>query len=202
MGFSRWHYLSKELLDKWQRIRTISSYNILVNDIKDEYPCSDEEVREIADILNGKKYFSHTFNLKIQRKILESDNGFQQLIKLQFEEYDILKDSLFELSELGNISGEKMDKLIFFISQDAKEIKTIIDLLESHIIGILSNNIDAKDKIFNFSQNVGIGVGIKESSDKNIFLNLLKILNCILGNTFFRISIVYENGNPHLSLLL
>ena len=80
-------------------------------------------------------------------------------------------------------------------------MQTLIGLLECHIKGIIAENINIEEEIADFRQSVGIYVGGTSISKENFLPNLRKLLDCILGDSFFRVSIAYIKCKPYLSLI-
>jgi len=44
-------------------LKTVSRFHIVPNDIKDEFPCSENDICDIRDILNGKKNITYTMSI-------------------------------------------------------------------------------------------------------------------------------------------
>ena len=182
-------YIEIDKLQIYHFLRTISTFHQIPNDIADEYPCTEEEVLNMKEILCGKRDINYTFNIKISKNIYQNQN-----YKTRYMSFEKLQKNIEQLS-LDNIPPSIPDEWIEYINEDIKEVQTLIDLLECHIKGIITENIDLR-------QSVGIYVGGANINKQNFIPNLKKLLDCIMGNIFFRVSIVYTKGTPHLSLLL
>lgn len=97
----------------------------------------------------------------------------------------------------------QIDFLIKFGSHKPKEILTLIDLLEENIKDIIIENIDLEEKQLDFIQTVGIYAGGGSKINRQNFLpSLNKLLDCVMGNIIFRVSIIYKKGMPYLSIVL
>ena len=81
-------------------------------------------------------------------------------------------------------------------------IKSLVELFEYHIKGIIAENIDFEEEVLDYRQSVGIYVGGSSINQINFIPNLNKLLECVMGDLFFRVSIVYKRGVPNLSLIL
>lgn len=189
-------YIEIDKLQIYHFLRTISTFHQIPNDIADEYPCTEEEVLNMKEILCGKRDINYTFNIKISKNIYQNQN-----YKTRYMRFEKLQKNIEQLS-LDNIPPSILDEWIEYINEDIKEVQTLIDLLECHIKGIITENIDLEEKIIDFRQSVGIYVGGTNINKQNFIPNLKKILDCIIGNISFRVSIIYTKGTPHLSLLL
>lgn len=166
------------------------------NDIKDEYPCSEKEVLEIRDILCGRKDIQYTFAIKIFKGIYQNE-----VYKWRLEEFRKLRKFIDGIS-LNASSSPAIDTLIEYMNKDINEIQSLIDLFEAHLKSIISENIDFDDKILDFRQSVGIYVGGCNVNEKIFVPNLKKLLECVMGEVYFRISIIYKKGTPCLSIIL
>lgn len=189
-------YIEIDKLQIYHFLRTISTFHQKPNDIADEYPCTKEEVINIKEILCGKKDIYYTFNIKIFKNIYQNEIYRNRWIK-----FEKLKNHIDEIS-LGKITPSIINEWIEYINQNVDEIQTLIDLLECHIKGIICENLDTEEKIIDFRQSVGIYAGGININKENFIPNLKKLLACIMGNTFFRVSVVYKKGIPYLSLIL
>ncbi len=189
-------YIEIDKLQVYHFLRTISTFHQIPNDIADEYPCTEEEVLNIKEILCGKKDINYTFNIKISKNIYQNQN-----YKTRYMRFEKLQKNIEEIS-LDNIPLFIPDEWIEYINENIKEVQTLIDLLECHIKGIITQNIDLEEKIIDFRQSVGIYVEGTNINKQNFIPNLKKLLDCVMGNIFFRVSIVYKKGRPYLSLIL
>lgn len=190
-------YIQLEKLQVYHFLKTISTFHVIPNDITEEYPCTEKEVQEILEILEGKRDIYYTFNIKIYEGLYKKE----QYINSQ-KIYAQLRNTI-EKVDKDNISPEVISELVAYYkkNKNIKDVQTLIGLLECHIKGIIAENINIEEEIADFRQSVGIYVGGTSISKENFLPNLRKLLDCILGDSFFRVSIAYIKGKPHLSLI-
>lgn len=106
------------------------------------------------------------------------------------------------------LNSEKIpsDMLCFFkefVNRDTSEIKNLIDLFEVHIRGILIENIDFDESsIFDYCRSLRIYAEDVTIDRVTFITNLKKLLECILGERGFRISIIYNKGIPNTMLVI
>jgi len=191
-------YIEIEKLQIYHFLRKISTFHIIPNDITGEYPCTEEEVLEIGEILSGRKNISYTFNIKIFRNIYQSE--IYQLKLEKFQELEEVIDSIS--SDSDDIPSSVVDKLIEYVNQEVSEVQSLIDLFEMHMKGIIAENIDFDEEIINYRQSVGIYVGGSNVNKKNFISDLKRLLKCVMGDMYFRISIIYNKGTPRLCFVL
>ena len=181
-------------------LKTVSRFHIVPNDIKDEFPCSENDICDIRDILNGEKNITYTMSIKIPEKIYDifSDNSNLDKTKLKILVY--FRDCISEYLENGELSQDKMRDLIAYSEQKSHNLYTLMDILSSYIVSILSDGIDSEELHIDF-RNKGICVGCREN-ERDIGLDLLQLFDCATGQKSFRICITYNNGKPDISFLL
>lgn len=147
-------------------------------------------------MLCGNKNINYTFRIKIYKNIYSFGRYEAKLSVFQK-----IKSIINEISA-STLPPSAINELIDYSSYTNSNIETLIDLIECNIKGIIAENIDYIEKATDFKQYVGIYVGGRETNRENLFLELNKLLNCAMGNISFRITVIYQNGTPHLSLLL
>jgi len=180
-------------------LRTISTIHIVANDAKDEYPCSEEDVSAIHEILRGSKNAAHTLNIKLPTQIYDMFGDNINLDKSKLNTLIDIRECISEYLENKSISLDKREKLFLFSNQDFGSNRTLLDLLECHIVSILSDCIDYEEETLDFERSIGIFVGRKEINE-NLCLSLLKLLDCAIGNTSFIICITYDKGKSNISI--
>ena len=189
-------YIEIEKLSIYRFLRTISTFHTLPNDMADEYPCSEEEVKEIREILCGKKDICYTFHIRIYENLYQKEP-----YKSRWEVFKQLRNDLEDI-DIEHIPFSLVEELEKYSKQNINEINTLVDLLECHLKGIIADNINFEEEIIDFRQSVGIYVGGTKVNKENFIQNLKKLLECIMGESFFRISIAYKKGIAHLSFIL
>lgn len=189
-------YIEIEKLKIYHFLKIISTFHMPANDIADEYPCSEDAVWDINEVLEGKKDRHYTFNIRIAKSIYQKDQ-----YKCRFEKFLKLKEIL-ECSDIDEISHSAMSVLIDYANKDIKEIDSLIDLLELNVKNAILENFDFEDGKFDFRQSVGIYTGGSETNKNNFLPDLKKLLNCIMGESYFRIVMVYKKGIANVTLVL
>lgn len=189
-------YIEIEKLQIYHFLRKISTFHITPNKLTDEYPCSEEEVLEIKEILCGRKDICFTFNIKISKNIYSGEK-----YKSKLNDFERLKEVINEIS-LNHISQSHVKLLIQFVNRKLDGMQSLVELFEYHIKGIIAENIDFEEEILDYRQYVGIYVGGSNINQINFISDLNKLLECVMGELFFRVSIVYTKGIPNLSLVL
>ena len=178
-------------------IRTLSTIHTTPNNITDDYPCSEDEVKKILGVLNGEKSLSYTFNTMISKQAYES---YDDIYKSKLQLFSKIENYILEYLNNNSLDLSKMRELIAYSRQCTCEINTLTDLLEAHLINILSENIDHEYEEF-FAKTSCIHV--EKEIDKNDFAHsILKLLICIMSDMYFRVCVQYRKGYPIISLIL
>ena len=189
-------YIEIEKLKIYHFLKMISTIHTEADDIADEYPCSEDTVWNIGKILEGKKDKHYTFNIKIAKCIYQKDQ-----YKCKFENFLKLKEIL-ECCDIDKVPLSAMSMLIDYANKDVKEINSLIDLFELNVKNIILENYDIEEEKFDFRQSVGIYVGGSDINKNNFLMNLKKLLNCVMGEFYFRIVMVYKKGIAYITLVL
>lgn len=189
-------YIEIEKLKIYHFLKMISTIHTEADAIADEYPYSEDTVREIGEILEGKKDKHYTFNIRIAKSIYQRDR-----YKCKFKNFLKLKEIL-ECCDIDEIPPSMMSILIDYANKDVKEMDSLIDLFELNIKNIILENFDNEEEKFDFRQSVGIYAGGSDINKNNFLMNLKKLLNCVMGESYFRIVMVYKKGTAYITLVL
>lgn len=189
-------YIELEKLKIYHFLRIISTIHTEANEIADEYPCSEDAVWNIGEILGGKKDKHYTFNIRIAKSIYQKEQ-----YKCKLEKFLKLKEIL-ERCDRDEAPLLAMNMLVDYANSDFKNFDTLIDLLELNIKNIILENFDFEEGKFDFRQSVGIYVGGSDINKNNFLMNLKKLLNCVMGESYFRIVMVYKKGIAYMTLVL
>lgn len=196
----RGNYIVLNKISIYPFIKKISTFHINNNDIKDEFCCLDEEVRDIQKILNGERNDSYIINMRIPLNIyyMFPENKF--LNKEKRAQYVELKNILCKLLGNNNLSKSDINKCIKFSRFEIKNITTIQDLLEFYINSLFKNNI--KIKCDNLKINYKYRLYNKEGNfEKDILEKLIDYINFYIGEKDFSICVSFINGKPQITNL-
>lgn len=195
-------YIIVENLMIYHFIRTLSRCHIIPDNSKEEYPCSEEEIISIYKVLNGDINKRLTFKTKLPMVIFENFCQRYNINKIYISKFYKMKNYIIQCNNGQNLSTEKINEIMSLSINDNSETVTLVDLLEAHLAGILQENINFDDDVFNYEKNVGIYAVRNRNNKTEAISSLLRILNCITGDNEFRISVTYIKGTPNLCLLV
>lgn len=152
---------------------------------------------DIYQIVTGTKNVIYNGNIKLHVNIYKR---FQMNERL--ERYVEIKKIIKEFLIVKKISPENIYILNSSVIYKNQRLETVIDLLEIQAFGLISDLFIDEEEEFLFRKNFKLYVGKKELSQENSCQRLIKILDCLIGDVYFGVNIIFENGCPQVSLIL
>lgn len=164
-------------------LKTISTFHIEENDKLDIFPCSEKKVKEIQDILCGKRDFD--FNVEISIPI-QVYSMFKEQKYFDIKRYNIffnLKNQIeqYDKSQIRNDLNAQIEKVMHLKWQ------------EGTIYGILENRICQYLKML-FGKNKNYKLYVQQSNNNVLFERLVSYIDCYIGNKIFCLFVTFVNG--------
>jgi len=178
-----------EMLAVYKYLKIISSFHLEVNDIKDEYPCSEDNVHDIKEIISGNKSDVLFGDIKIQRVFYKKYSTEDKL-----EGFEKLKDIMLRIRAQKSLNLKEQDHLKKIMEFKTDDVITIIDLIELNIINALKK-LNAKQSNLMFNQDFSLYRGHEVETEKIICDDLIRLLNCALGKSSLKVCISFQFGN-------
>lgn len=191
------NYIVLDKIKIYPFVKKISTFHIENNDIKDEFCCLDEEVRDIQKVLNGEENNSYIINMRIPYSIYRMFPENKFLNEGKRSQYVELKNILYKLLENNNLSKSDINKLIKVSKLQIKKVETIQDLLELYINSFFKNNIEFEGNDLKMYQRYGI-YNKERYSKKDIIQKLIDYINFYIGDKDFSICVSFINGKPQI----
>lgn len=213
--------LSKEALGKWaekqyyeilkgkyvelQRIivypflKTISRIHIAENEMKDEYPCSKEEMAFIHSVLHGKKEFSFHVEISIPIQVYNMYSDLEYYDIKRRDQYLELYKELIEYKKLNVPDVTSLNKSIDSMKLLNDGRKTIQGIIESDIYKIcqiILNNVQPEIEL-----NTEYRLYTNKVRGNELIDKLMDCLKCYLGEKSFHVIVSYDAGSPDILLL-
>lgn len=193
-------YVVTEKIINYYFLRIISTYNLPINDIKDEYPCSQEDIETIRNIVNGKENFVYTINIRFPSQIYKMFTENKYLDEKKLNHYVELRNLINKYITTKYLSSDEIEQCVEYLNIDIRETHTLLNILEVFIQGLLKNNIGYINKNFELCPKMALYT--KQSADNLPIKKLLAYLNCYVGNQDFSICIAFIDGNPQITILI
>lgn len=192
-------YIEKKKIVLYPFLKKISQFHIKVDDVADQYPCVENDINFIKEILQGKKNFVFQVEIAIPEYIYKTC-----LDKKYFDSEK--RELLFEIRHiLNNCVNEKITQQLYdmmaIFSGMPKTNDTIQDMLEEYIVRIFTKLIFDENNS-DFILKTKMRLYTQKSEQEVIYKKLLKYLDYYVGNSNFNIVVSYENGLPDITLLL
>lgn len=193
-------YIEIEKIVIYPFLRILSTFHQKENDKDDVYPCTEENVRTIQDILHGKRDFDFNIEMSIPIQAgtmfkerayfdLERRNEFLKLrnvIASYLEEKGIFNDEIS--AEIGNVLGLEYQSEI------------VLGLLEEPIFKLLRALFKINDVEIGGQKNSKLYA--KKTEQNLIAETLLKYLDCYTGDRNFQLLISFKNGRPGIFVVV
>lgn len=184
-----YHFLSDSFLDiekiyTYPFIRSLSALNTPLDDMADDFPCSDHQLEKNIDIISGKKNYFYSYRLNTPWFHKQMD-----CYRRKYKEYEKIRDDILNLPDSTKEIGLPL--------RDQLNIATVIDLLEFKIMNILCDLSDERNsgkllEMFGNNEN-------KHDPNDQVDM-LVKYIDCFLGKRGIIVDISYYSGKPYLNI--
>lgn len=188
-------YVENEKISVYPFIKTVSTFHIKENDKDDIYPCTEDNVKVIQDILRGKRNFDFAVEISVPIQVYSM---FKGNICFDEEKYAFF----FQLRNLiacyiqDNIISDEISAQIASMMCLKRQNKVILDLLEEYILRFLSILFENNLVELGLQKNLKL---YAQRSEKNIIAKrLIDYLDCYLGNRNFQLLIAYKSGESSI----
>lgn len=180
-------------------VKTLSSFHIKSNDLEDTYPCSEEDVMEMQNILWGEKDFDFQVEMSIPAQVygMYSEKPYfdaEKRTKISELKQDILSYTQHE------IKSSIISEYVHTYPDKCGEKETILELLEEYILRLCRALFDVDSHELNRKAPLKL-YPLKTNSDHTMD-KLINCLDCYVGDKPFSIVVSYRKGMPDMLLLV
>lgn len=190
-------YVESEKIVIYPFLRMISTFHLEENDRDDIYPCSEESVKKIQNILLGKINYNFDIEMSIPIQVYTM---FKERSYFDKER----RDKFFELKNIITSDYKQESKINGDIAKHLESIMclnyakgTIQGLLEEHIFLCLKNLF--KNYLLEEEQN-HFKLYAQKSKQNLIIERLLSYLDSYIGNKNFYIFVTFKEGISNIFL--
>lgn len=183
-------------LEAFKFVKTISNINIEVNDMLDEYPTTEEEFLFINQVLSGEKNINYTGEVRIHKNVYKRFFLEERLVQ-----YTRIKNIIGEYMKNKLISEENKIFLNSIILSTIISNNTLIDILECQTFTLIEKIFFEKEE-FLYRKGFSFYVKRSEYSQDNVCDRIIKLLDCLLGNSIIGINILFEKGESETSIII
>lgn len=194
-------YIEKRKIVIYPFLKVISRIHIEKSEIKDVYPCSEAEIKEIQAVIDGKKDFCFQVEMAVPAKMKKIFLERTQFDKGKTEIFMELHNKISEYLD-NNIqeSGEIERDIMRYLNTNKLELQdTLLGSLEEYIIK-LSRALFGTNMTSINTSNMALYAG---QVKRNLGMHkLLEFIECYIGIKSFNLIVSYKNGLPEILLLV
>lgn len=195
-------YLENSKIILYPFLKKISQIHVPICDIEDRYPCSEEEVKNIRSIINGKGKMAFCLEIGIPIQVY---NIFGDVPALDASKRELLKKIREELCDYFNKIAPLREEMMIDIETflNTKFYRgTIMALLEDTIRTILKAMFIIEPDGNIVSETPKLAIFPLKASQNSIKNKLLEYLDCYIGNRNFYILVSYDDGFGDISVII
>lgn len=185
-------YIEKKKIVIYPFLKVISTFHLKEDDIRDEYPCTEENVKTVQSILHGKIDFDFNIEMSIP---VQTYTMFKKNIYFDEERRDVflkLRGVLAHYFEQGCIFSDEVEMQLKTVMQLKYQKEIILGLFEDYIFKCIRALF--KIDIVEIGTKKNLKLYAKKAESNIIAKSLLNYLDCYIGDRNFQMLISFENG--------
>lgn len=190
-------YVELSKIQLYPFIKKLSTFRIKENDQEDKYPCSEEEVINIWDILMGRENYEFNVEIALPPQIYSmfSQSPYMDLERLKrFSDFKNIVEASLERGTGQDVDFDTLIKIYSLIST-RKQKSTVFDLLEKGI----KNNIEVYlCRMKEMTE--GYQLYTKGISTIELIKRMMRYLECYVGERSFHLFISYNDGKVDIDI--
>lgn len=193
-------YIENKKIVIYPFLKVISTFHLKENDKKDEYPCTEENVKIVQNILHGKIDFDFNIEMSIPIQtytMFKENSFFDEERRDTFLEF---REALVCCFEQGGAFGNEMERHLERVMHLEHQNKTVLGLLEEHIFKCL--RVLFKIDSVEIGGQKNLKLYAKKTETNIIVKSLLDYLDCYVGNKNFQLLISFKNGVPSILVVV
>ena len=183
-------------------LKIISTFHVEENDKEDVFPCSEDDVEKVRDILKGTIDFDFDIEMSIPTKLFDM---FKEKKCFDMRKREIFKELRSEITKCVKQKGIIRNEIIVELKKTmstACPIRTIQDFLEKDIIKLLkmvyvdefAEICDKKTEYYKLYA--------QKSKDNLLLVRLIDYLDSYIGYKNFHLFVSFKKGVHHLFILV
>lgn len=191
-------YIEKEKIVLYPFLKTVSQFHIKEDDIRDVYPCTERDVKNVQNILLGKECCAFQVEMAIPVKVRTM---FYENVYFNQEKFEMFKKLRNEM-HIYDASKANRDAISYMRSflYEKNKNETVLDLLQENIVKLYKVLYDTQ--YLKVGINTQMKLYVQNSMNNLIYEKLQNYLDCYIGNRSFYVLVSYISGIPDLSLLI
>ncbi|MCM1058490.1 MAG: hypothetical protein NC517_12940 [Firmicutes bacterium] len=189
-------YIENEKIVIYPFLKVIATFHLKEDEMNDNYPCTEQDVKMIQDILRGKRNldFAVEMSVPIQAYSMFKENPYFDEERRKF--FSELQDMFMCYFEQGGMLSDEMVLQIRSAMSVKHENKVILSSLEEAIIRFLKFYLESDSAEQGLQKNLKLYA--QKSKQDIIAERLMSYLDCYIGKRNFQLLITYEAGKPDI----
>lgn len=188
-------YVENEKIVVYPFVKIISTFHLIENEKDDIYPCAEENIKMIQDILHGRRDFDFSVEMSIPIQVFSMFNERCYFDKERREIFLKLRNMLVCYFDQDHVFSNEMLVQIEEVMCLKHRDKVVLDTLEKYIFSFLRYFFK------NCSNELGLKKNLKlyaQKSEHNIIAEkLISYLDCYVGKRNFEMFISYVDGKSN-----
>lgn len=193
-------YIENKKIVLYPFLKDISTFHLEENDKDDVYPCSEECIKEIQDIVHGKIDFCFDIEMSIPVQVYTMFKNKPYFDKDRRNIFLKIRENVFGYLEQKNMLDD-LKKYLEKVEHMEFQNDTIQGLMEKYILQLLKLFVISKSIDTGRKKNFKLFASKLEKSNL-IEKRLLNYLDSYVGNRNFHLIISYKNGDPDILVLV
>lgn len=183
-------------------LKMISTFHIEENDRKDVFPCSEDSVKKVWDILNGKLDFDFDIEMSVPLQVYNMFKEKKYYDTKRREIFVKLRGEIIQYYEQKcKISNDIIMQLKKIIHIDCPS-RTFLDILENYIFILLKNLFSDSYVDTCGEKQVSFKLYAQRLNNNLIYERLIGYLDSYIGIRNFHLFISFKNGIPDFFILV
>lgn len=193
-------YVEIEKVTIYPLLKILSTFHLEADDRNDIYPCTEEKVKEIQEIVNGKIDIDFDIEMSVPEQVY---NMFKERAYYDKERREIfvkLRSIIACILKQGGIINEDMVKQLEIIRCLDFQNQTVQGILEKYIFSM--GRILLENGIINENSKERYKLYAKKSDENAIIKKMLDYLDSYIGNNNFHLIVSFKKGVPDIFIIV
>lgn len=187
-------YIEIEKVTIYPLLKILSTFHLEADERNDIYPCTEEKVKKIQEIVNGKIDIDFDIEMSIPVQVYNMFKGKLYYDKARREIFVKLRSIISSVLKQGGIINGEMVKQLEIIRCLNYQNQTVQGILEKYIFSmgrILLENSKERYKLY-----------AKKSDENAIMKKMLDYLDSYIGNNNFHLIVSFKKGVPDIFIIV
>ena len=187
-------YIEIEKVTIYPLLKILSTFHLEADKRNDIYPCTEEKVKKIQEIVNGKIDIDFDIEMSVPVQVYNMFKGKLYYDKERREIFIKLRSIIASVLEQEGIINEEMVKQLEIIRRMDYQNQTVQGILEKYIFSmgrILLENSKERYKLY-----------AKKSDENAIMKKMLDYLDSYIENNNFHLIVSFKKGVPDIFIIV